>query len=92
MIELSSVVSANPDLLATETDGELIMMDMEQGRYFNLNRISAEIWRELERPRNVTDLCRSLGERYDASAAEIERDVLDLLGQMEDQKLIRIHG
>ena len=49
------------------------------------------IWRELEQPRTVADLCQSLSERYEAPASEIERDVLDLLRQMADKKLIRLH-
>ncbi len=92
MIEISSTVSVCADLLSTEIDGELVMMDMDSGRYFNLDRIGAVIWRELEQPRMVADLCRSLGERYEAPAGEIERDVLDLLRQMEDKKLIRVQG
>ena len=36
MIEISSTVSASSDPLSTEIDGELIMMDMESGQYFNL--------------------------------------------------------
>ena len=91
MIQLSSIVSARADLLSTEIDGELVMMDMDGGRYFNLNPIGTLIWRELEQPRKVADLCQSLGERYGAPAEEIERDVLDLLRQMDDKKLIRLH-
>lgn len=91
MIEISSTVSASADLLSTEIDGELVMMDMDSGRYFNLDRIGTVIWRELEQPRMVADLCQSLSDRYEAPAGEIERDVLDLLRQMADKKLIRLH-
>lgn len=91
MIEISSTVSASADPLSTEIDGELVMMDMDSGRYFNLDRIGTVIWRELEQPRKVADLCQSLSQRYEAPASEIERDVLDLLRQMADKKLIRLH-
>lgn len=91
MIKISSTVSARTDLLSAENDGELIMMDMDSGRYFNLNLIGSVIWRELEQPRKVGDLFQFLAERYEAPAGEIERDVLDLLQHMEDNKLIRVH-
>lgn len=91
MIEISSIVSASSDLLSTQIDGELIMMDMESGQYFNLDRIGTVIWRELAQPRTVADLLQFLVERYEAPVSEIERDVLDLLWQMADRKLIRVH-
>lgn len=91
MIQLSSVVSTNADLLSTEIDGEFVMMDMDSGRYFNLDRIGSVIWKTLEQPQEVAGLCRFLGERYEAPDEIIERDVLDLLQQMADRKLIRIH-
>ncbi len=91
MIEISSTVSASSDPLSTQIDGELIMMDMESGQYFNLDRIGTVIWQELAQPRKVADLCQFLVERYEAPVSEIERDVLDLLRQMADKKLIRVH-
>ncbi len=92
MIQLTSIVTVNADLLSTEIDGEMVMMDMDSGRYFNLDGIGSEIWKGLAEPREVAALCRSLGERYDAPAEVIERDVLGLLGQMLDKKLIRVQG
>jgi len=92
MIQLSSIVFASSDLLSTELDGELVMMDLESGQYISLDRIGAEIWRGLAQPRKVAELCQSLGERYEAPAEEIERDVLALLVRMEENKLIRVHN
>ncbi len=91
MIKISSTVSARADLLATEIGGELIMMDMDSGRYFNLNIVGSVIWRELKQPRKVEDLCQFLAERYEAPAGEIERDVLDLLRQMDDSNMVHVH-
>ncbi len=91
MIALSDTVSTSADLLSTEIDGEVVMMDMDAGRYLYLDRIGSVIWAELRQPRTVTDLCRSLADRYAAPIEEIERDVLDLLEQMRRNDLIRLH-
>lgn len=92
MIALSNVVSACPDLLSTEVDGELVMMDLDSGRYIYLDRTGSAVWRELDQPRKVADLCQSLSERYEAPPGEIERDVLELLRLMADKNLIRLHA
>lgn len=91
MIALSDIVSTSADLLSTEIDGEIVMMDMEAGRYLYLDRIGSVIWAELRQPRKVAELCRSLADRYAAPIEEIERDVLDLLEQMRRNDLIRLH-
>lgn len=91
MIALSDTVSTSADLLSTEIDGEIVMMDMAAGRYLYLDRIGSVIWSELSRPQKVADLCRSLAGRYAAPIDEIERDVLDLLEQMRRNDLIRLH-
>jgi hypothetical protein len=91
MIALSDTVSISADLLSTEIDGEIVMMDMEAGRYLYLDRIGSVIWTELAQPRTVADLCQSLAGRYAAPLEEIERDVLDLLEQMQRNDLIRLH-
>jgi hypothetical protein len=92
MIQLSSIVFASSDLLSTELDGELVMMDLVSGQYISLDRIGTEIWRGLAQPRKVAELCQALGERYEAPAEEIERDVLALLVRMEENKLIRVQS
>lgn len=91
MIALSDTVSISADLLSTEIDGEIVMMDMEAGRYLYLDRIGSVIWAELRQPQKVADLCQSLAGRYAAPIEEIERDVLDLLAQMKRNDLIRLH-
>ncbi len=95
MIQLTSTVSANSELLSTEIDGELVMMDMLHGHYIYLNQISSMIWRELQQPRRVAEVCATLEERYalpeGAGPDTIRHDVIDLLQQMADKRLIELH-
>ncbi|BBE73938.1 PqqD family protein [Oharaeibacter diazotrophicus] len=92
MIDLDSIVSVNADLLSTEIDGELVMMDMDSGRYVNLDAIGTAVWRELSEPRAVAAVCAVLADRYEAEPGEIERDVLELMRRLDEMRLIRVHG
>jgi len=92
MIDSSSFVCACGDVLSTDLDRGLIMMDMEHGRYLNLNPVGAAIWREIAKPTKVADLCRTLEQRYDATSGAIERDVLNLLRQLAALELVRVHS
>lgn len=69
-------------------DGEKMMLDIEQGKYFALNKIAAVIWDELEEPKSVEELIENLTARFSAAEATIRNDVLMFLEDMQVKKLI----
>lgn len=88
----SSTVLQSRGPLAAEVDGEVVLMSVELGRYFGLDVIGADVWRRIENPVRVRDLCAALAADYDGAPEVIERDVLDLLRRMADRGLIEVAG
>lgn len=86
---LATVVRTR-DVLAADVDGELVLMSVEQGLYFGLDAIGADIWGRLEEPVRVADLCASLAADYEGDPATIERDVLALLDRMAARGLVAV--
>ena len=78
------------DVLTTEVEGELVMMDVEKGVYFGLDAIGTDIWKRLEAPVAVADLAAGLVRDYDAEPETIERDVLALLTDMTARGLVEV--
>lgn len=78
------------DVLATEVEGEMVMMDVEKGVYFGLDPIGTDIWKRLETSMTVAALAVVLVQVYDADIACIERDVLALLARMLEQGLVEV--
>lgn len=74
--------------LTTEVGGELVMMDPDKGLYFGLDPIGTDIWHRLATAVVVADLVADLARDYQASPAEVERDVLDLLSRMAEHGLV----
>lgn len=85
-----TIIIRSPDALTTKVDGELVMMDVDSGRYFNLDSIGTVIWERLAAPIRFEDLCRDIHLRYSAPLETIGVDVSALLSQMLDHKLVRI--
>lgn len=85
-----SIFTRSPGPLTTEVDGELVMMDLHSGAYFNLDSIGTVIWGLLANPVRFGDLCQAMHARYDAPLETIRLDVATLLSQMLDHKLVRI--
>lgn len=85
----ATVLTRNPALIAAEMDGELVMMDVEQGAYFNLNAVGSHIWEGLENPTSVQDLVASIKEAFDTDAGtSVEADTLGFLQTLLDKGLV----
>lgn len=78
--------------MTTEVDGEVVMLDIESGGYFNLDRIGAAVWARMETPITFEDLCQGLHRAYAAPLETIRQDVSVLLEQMQAHKLVSVSG
>ena len=92
MVEMRDVVVANVDVLSTDIEDGVVMMDVESGNYYSLDAIASEIWKRLSQPTPVKDLCESLIAEFDAESDVITADVLALLSQLAERKLIEVAG
>ena len=82
-ITRDSVIVRSGDVVHTEMhDGEILMMSVENGEYYGLDEIGSEIWRMLEEPLLVTQICEELIVSFDVGPEECERDVIGLLQEM----------
>lgn len=92
MIELQSVVAVRSDLLWSDVGGEVVIMEVDSGRYFNLDDIGSRIWRQIETPTDVASLCEALQQRHAAPLDKIRSDVIAFLDQMLEKSLIRLQS
>ncbi|MBU0724709.1 MAG: lasso peptide biosynthesis PqqD family chaperone [Alphaproteobacteria bacterium] len=76
------------DLLTADIDGELLMMSVEQGRYFNLNAVGSRIWELLAVPMTVDGLVDTLTAEYDVSSADARQEVERFLGALRERGLL----
>jgi hypothetical protein len=86
----ATVISRSPSVLTADVDGEVVMMSIEQGRYFGLDDIGSDIWQRIEPPCSFAVLIDRLAADYDADRATIAADVQTLLGRMAAQDVVRL--
>ncbi len=75
-------------LLTADVGGELLMMSVEQGRYFNLNSVGSRIWELLAAPVAVDGLVDALTAEYDVTPAEARQEVQRFLGALRERGLL----
>jgi hypothetical protein len=86
----TTTIVRNPAVLAAEVDGEIVMMSIEQGRYFGLDDIGSDIWKRIEQPCSFAVLVDALAADYEADRGTIAADVTALLARMAEQDVVRL--
>jgi hypothetical protein len=82
-------ISRSPAVLAAEVDGEVVMMSIEEGRYFGLDDIGSDIWKRIDPPCSFAELVDRLAEDYEATRETIAADVGALLLRLAEHDVVR---
>jgi hypothetical protein len=83
-----TLVQRHAEALAADVGGEVVLMSVEQAKYYGLDEIGSAIWHRIEAPIEVGQLCTALAKEYNADVATIERDVMALLEEMQAHQLL----
>ena len=93
MITTDTVLRRKRDLVASDMDGETVMLDIDSGRYFGLSGVGPHLWKTLEKEARADALVASVREQFDAAPDEdVERDVMEFLNRLVDKGLVTVVG
>lgn len=85
-------VTCNRKLPSANVCGELVIMSVENDKYYGLDQIASDVWRRIGDGTCLTQLCDEVAACYQGPREDIERDLLRLLTQMRDYGLLQIHA
>lgn len=86
-----SCVVVSDEQVSTALGDETVILGMQDGVYYGLDAVGARIWALLATPHRVTDLVVTLSGEFEVAPDRLERDVLALLDDLADRRLIREH-
>ncbi len=88
-MDLSDKVAISDNVVAREVSGETVLLDLESGTYFGLNTVGGRVWALVEEePRTLAEVCDILQGEFDVSEEDVQRDVLDLAGKLDENGLL----
>lgn len=90
MLSINSIVEHRKDIDTTDLNGDIVMMDLEEGRYFSLNGVGSRIWELIEQPVEINKVIESLLKEYDVSRNECEKNVMEFLNKLYSAKIISV--
>ena len=85
----STIVTRSSEVVSSKVGDELALMSLDRGEFYLANPTTAAVWRLLEEPVGVGDLCKTLEHEYDVSSRECQEDLLELLAALLDLELVR---
>lgn len=78
----TSKYTRNSMTISGRLHDELVMMDLDQGKYFSLNPVATRIWDLLEKPLMADELCMVLIDEYDVEPERCRIEVIEHLSEM----------
>ena len=86
----TSRVSRNEAIVFTDLDDTIVMMDVDEGQYYELDSVGARIWALLETDRSAADLCDALAAEFDVDPDTCHRDTLEFLQSASDLRIVHV--
>jgi len=77
-----TIYTRNTRTISGRLHDELVMMDIEQGKYFSLNPVATRIWDLMENPASAEELCNQLRDEYEVDSLRCRAEVSELLDDM----------
>ena len=78
----------NPETISGALHDQLVMMDIQQGKYFALNPVATRIWELLETPLTLDTLCAALLGEFEVTPEQCRLDVQEHLAEMQKLGLV----
>lgn len=81
---------ASEDCVATEMEGEIVILNHSQGTYQGIQGIGTTIWEMTQEPTTVADLLARIEQEYEDRPPDWEHEVTDFVSELISHDLIEI--
>jgi hypothetical protein len=83
-----TMLQRKPGMLFNEIDGEVVMLSIENSKYYGMDKVGSRIWQLLENPMQFKELVARLMDEYDVTEEICGKETIDFLKKMTDKKLL----
>ena len=90
MLNWDDVLAAAPTLVTRESDGELVVVLPEKGKFVVLNATGARVLQLSDGTRTLRDIADTLAAEFDADQTQVEGDVLRFAEALVDRGALNV--
>jgi Coenzyme PQQ synthesis protein D (PqqD) len=90
MATLKSRISVGQNVHFQEVDGEAVLLNLESGKYFSLDRVGTRMWQLLAEHGQVESALRLLLQEYDVTEDRLQQDLIALIDRLASHGLVHV--
>lgn len=87
-ITLENTVYQASGNIVSNMNGEVVMLNVDNGKYYNLGEIGGLIWEKLKDPIKLRQLVSDILDEYDVKDIECEQQVLEFVNSLLVENLV----
>lgn len=87
-VSVDTIVKHSPNVPWRTIDGKGILVDLDSGFYFSLNKTGQFVWAQIDGERSISDISRKLVDQFEVEEATAIQDCLELAEQLMGQGLL----
>ncbi len=78
-------------MVSGNMDGEVVMLSIQRGEYFGLDKIGSRIWELIENPHSIEEIKAILLEEYEVEEDTCKKDLIEFLEDLQIKGLIIVN-
>ena len=88
MLTLDTNIQIPANLASTLLEEDAVLLNTRTNRYYALDGAGARLWGLLKEAKPLREAYKTLLDEFEVEPAQLEQDVLDLLGQLMENGLV----
>lgn len=88
----STVIAATNAQVSTQVKGETVLLQLNNGKYYTLNRVGSAIWERLKTPTSIAGLVDFVVQEFEVERAQCEGDVERLVASLSDAGFVEVRA
>lgn len=80
---MSGVPIRAPEFIWHNIQGEVVLLNPHEGKYFGLNHVGCSFWEKIDGKRSIEDIINLLLGEYDVQRDVLESDIETLISEMK---------
>jgi hypothetical protein len=78
----------SPAVIHETIDGEVVIINLNTGNYYSLDRIGATVWELLDKGHSIDEIVEVAAGRYDGSPVDMENGISQLVSELQQEDLV----
>lgn len=89
MLRVSDRFTVNPSVIYRELAGEVVLLNLQSGVYYGLDRVGSRVWQLLQ-SHPIDEVCAIMLDQYEVAPEILRSDVTRLVNELSSKGLVSV--